>query len=197
MFVIVSFEDYISIAPKYFGNELTAIKTEIRKKYVNKVVKDIGLCTTLHDIIHIGDGYIYPGDGASHVLVHFRMIVFRPFIGEVIHGRTKSSSATDGLQITLNFFDDIYVPPTLLSDPSKFNEQEQLWYWKFGEHQLYMELDTDFRFRVESIIFHERPSKRPNELPSEVHDPPPMLIIAAANEAGLGRVSWWLNAEND
>lgn len=33
---------------------------------------------------------ILPGDGASHTQVHFRYIVFRAMIGEVITGKIRS-----------------------------------------------------------------------------------------------------------
>ena len=31
-----------------------------------QVVHKVGLCIVLHDILQVGDSYIFPGDGASH-----------------------------------------------------------------------------------------------------------------------------------
>lgn len=53
---------------------------------------NLGLCIALWDIKHIEDAYIFPGDGASHSIVHFRYVVFRPFIDEILVGKIKSCS---------------------------------------------------------------------------------------------------------
>lgn len=69
----------------------------------------MGLCIILHDIIHVGDSYIFPGDGASHTKgngqrsglhfhhivksVQFRFVVFRPFIDEILVGKIRSCSS--------------------------------------------------------------------------------------------------------
>lgn len=41
--------------------------------------------------------------------VEFRMIVFRPFKGEVMLGRIRSSTPS-GIHLRTDFFDDIFVP---------------------------------------------------------------------------------------
>lgn len=33
--------------------------------------------------------------------------------------------------VTLGFFDDILIPPESLQHPSRFDETEQVWIWKF------------------------------------------------------------------
>ena len=45
---------------------------------------DVGLVISLFDISEIGDSHIFPGDGSSHTRVVFRLLVFRPFIEEVL-----------------------------------------------------------------------------------------------------------------
>jgi DNA-directed RNA polymerase subunit E'/Rpb7 len=43
----------------------------------------------------VGDGgpaFVYTGDGVAHATVKFRVVVFRPFIGEVIMGRIFAGS---------------------------------------------------------------------------------------------------------
>ena len=51
--------------------------------FANKVLVDVGLCITLFDFLEVGDPYIYPAEGSAHQRVKFRMVVFRPFVGEV------------------------------------------------------------------------------------------------------------------
>ena len=55
-----------------------------------QVVTDLGLVITLYDITQIEGGYIYPSDGAAHYDVRFKLVVFRPFPGEVIEGNLAS-----------------------------------------------------------------------------------------------------------
>lgn len=53
---------------------------------------NVGLCIALWDIQKIEDAYIFPGDGASHSVVHFRYVVFKPFIDEILMGTIKGCS---------------------------------------------------------------------------------------------------------
>ncbi len=41
------------------------------------------------DFLEVGDAYIYPGEGGSIQEVKFRLIVFRPFIGEIMTGTVR------------------------------------------------------------------------------------------------------------
>lgn len=56
---------------------------QIDIKFANKVILEVGLCISLFDFQEIGDPYVYPAEGSAHQRVKFRMIVFRPFAGEV------------------------------------------------------------------------------------------------------------------
>jgi DNA-directed RNA polymerase III subunit RPC8 len=53
----------------------------------DQVVSNLGLVITIYDILEIQGGFIYAGDGAAHYTVKFRVVVFRPFVGEVMVGR--------------------------------------------------------------------------------------------------------------
>lgn len=106
----------------------------------------------------MGDSIILPGDGASHTEVHFRYIVFRPSIGDVITGKIRSCSR-EGVHVTLGFFDDILIPPTAMQHPSRFEETEQAWVWEYptddGHHDLYMDIGEPVKFRVTGETFEE------------------------------------------
>ncbi len=52
-----------------------------------QVLHDLGLVITIYDILSIEGGFIYPSDGAAHYTVKFRLVVFKPFINEVLTGR--------------------------------------------------------------------------------------------------------------
>ena len=57
-----------------------------------QVMLNVGLCIMVFDILKMEESYIIPGDGASHTKVHFRCVVFRPTIEEILVGKIKSSS---------------------------------------------------------------------------------------------------------
>ena len=76
--------------------------------------------------------------------VIFRMVVFRPKVEEILVGRIKSCSR-EGVQISLGFYDEIFVGPESLQHPARFDETENVWVWEYpGEeegqhHDLFMD----------------------------------------------------------
>lgn len=66
-----------------------AITAVLEQTFIDRVIADLGLVVTLYDILEVGDGYIYPGDGAAHYRVKFRVVVFHPFVGELLTGRVS------------------------------------------------------------------------------------------------------------
>uniref|UniRef100_A0A4W3HJT0 DNA-directed RNA polymerase subunit n=1 Tax=Callorhinchus milii TaxID=7868 RepID=A0A4W3HJT0_CALMI len=143
-----------------------------------QVVYKVGLCICLYDITKLEDSYIFPGDGASHSKVHFRYVVFRPFLDEIIIGKIKGCSQ-EGVYVTLGFFDDILIPPESLQQPAKFDETEQVWMWEYeteeGTHDLYMDVGEDVRFRMVDEIFIDTSPTGPSaaDTPSPAPAPVP------------------------
>ena len=64
-----------------------AVTAEIERVYVDKVIPDLGLVTTIYDILDIQGGFVYPSDGAAHFDTKFRLVVFKPFIGQILVGK--------------------------------------------------------------------------------------------------------------
>ncbi|RUS21621.1 hypothetical protein BC937DRAFT_92102 [Endogone sp. FLAS-F59071] len=88
MFVLALINDTVNIEPARFVQpKHVAITEELNKKYANK---EVGLCVCTHDIIEASEEFIHYGDGCSY----FRMVVFRPFIGEVMTGKVKSCTSS-------------------------------------------------------------------------------------------------------
>lgn len=91
MFVLTKISDTTRLEPSTFVvDSEKAIVNEINAKYANKVIHNVGLCVCLRDIESIGDGLIKHGDGSAYVNTIFRMIVFRPFVGEILTGWISS-----------------------------------------------------------------------------------------------------------
>ncbi|PRP78458.1 hypothetical protein PROFUN_13691 [Planoprotostelium fungivorum] len=196
MFVLVKCQDSVVIQPCYFRDQdlPRTIRNEIRLKYTGKYINNVGLCITLHDISSIGDGYISSGEGYAQVKVVFRIIVFRPFEGELLQGQVIRSSE-EGITVTLGFFDDIFVPSHMMLPNMIFRNEEGLWFWQYNAYELPIELGDRVRIRVEDIHFFGRVSRRPSNKQQETgvgfNDPPPMMITASFKDQGLGAIKWW------
>ena len=77
------------------------------------MISDFGLCICIQDFSRVEDAIIYPADGGAHHRVVFRVIVFRPFVGEIAVG-TIVGSDENGLKVSIEFFEDIFIPHYLL-----------------------------------------------------------------------------------
>merc|ERR1711894_810688 len=102
----------------------------------------------------------------------------------------------------MEFFDDIFIPSDYLQQPSKFEEDEQLWVWQYetedGTHDMFMDIGEEIRFRVMDETFVDLTPTGP-----EVHNKDqlnvdeqeikksPYTITASISEPGLGLLSWW------
>lgn len=149
MYVLAEMRDVVSIKPWHFDQDMKfVIEDELNKKFANKVIYDLGLCVALFDISEIEDSYIFPEDGSSHTRVKFRYVIFRPYLDEVLVGKVKSSSK-EGIYVSMQFFDDIFIPASNLQSPTKFDEKEQLYVWQYDTgdsvHDLYVDLGEEIR----------------------------------------------------
>uniref|UniRef100_A0A673JD90 DNA-directed RNA polymerase subunit n=1 Tax=Sinocyclocheilus rhinocerous TaxID=307959 RepID=A0A673JD90_9TELE len=142
--------------------------------------------------------------------VHFRCVVFHPFLDEILVGKIKGCSA-EGVHVSLGFFDDIIIPPESLQQPAKFDEAEQVWMWEYetdeGAHDLYMDQGEEICFRVVDEVFIDTSPSGPSaekEGPSAAATAPPAgaedsaqqkeapyTLIGSVSEPGLGLLSWW------
>ncbi|KAG5440014.1 hypothetical protein PCK2_000622 [Pneumocystis canis] len=104
-FLLTVLSDTIRLVPSTFQKQImTALKDEINLKFANKVIIHIGLCICLFDIIYCGKALIKHGDGCAYISVKFRLIIFRPFIGEVLTGKIQSVSHSGMKSILLFCF---------------------------------------------------------------------------------------------
>eukprot|EP00270_Netrium_digitus_P021937 TRINITY_DN9649_c0_g3_i1.p1 TRINITY_DN9649_c0_g3~~TRINITY_DN9649_c0_g3_i1.p1 ORF type:complete len:203 (-),score=56.58 TRINITY_DN9649_c0_g3_i1:217-783(-) len=187
MFALVEVEEDVRIAPQELNRKpVEAITSVLKSNFLDKVIQDIGLVISLYDILSLDGGLVHQGDGAPHFQVRFRLVVFRPFVGEVLIGRIQKCDAS-GVYVTLGFFWDIHIPEHLLQIPSYFDEQEKVWIWKFNENEMFMDLQEEVRFRVAAVKYPPLP------LEQEKGAKPfaPMQLVGDINADGLGLVSWW------
>ena len=209
MFQLIELKDTIRVPASFFNIPLDqAIADQLNRKMANRVIIDVGLGITLFDILSVNESFIYQGDSGTHTKVHFRFLVFRPFIGEVLVGKLRSCSR-EGVHVSLGFFDDIIIPPYCLPEPSRFDEKEQVWFWEYdncGEKSnLFMDIGETVRFKVKEEVFTDTSPPGPTSTNQDIYQPSgsvdkpaterqrriPYLIKGSFEESGLGLVSWW------
>jgi DNA-directed RNA polymerase III subunit RPC8 len=143
----------VQVKPEDFSSPIIeAIEDSIHRKYANKVLQEVGLCICIYDILKSSEGLIGQGDGLINIngtdladssrlpslidfgIVVFRLIVFRPFKGEVmrgivtrldetgVRGLKRSKHASGPLvrslpgAVGIDFFNDIWIPRDRLWD---------------------------------------------------------------------------------
>ncbi|XP_065861026.1 uncharacterized protein [Euphorbia lathyris] len=191
MFYLSLLEHTLRLPPSLLSLPLQdAIKQELEHIFRDKVISNLGLCISVYDIRRIDGGFIFPGDGASTYTVEFRLVVFRPFVGEIIVARLKESNK-DGLRLSLGFFDDIYVPAHRLIQPSVFLPAKDgyqgtwSWYYEGNDTKYFIDGVDEIKFQVESVNYPPVPLEQP-EKPFA-----PMMIAGVLDAECLGPVSWW------
>ncbi|KAK8717996.1 hypothetical protein V6N13_045246 [Hibiscus sabdariffa] len=201
MFYLSLIEHTLRLPPHLLHLPLDeALKTELKTLFIDNVIVNLGLCISVYDIRSIKGGFVFPGDGASTYTVEFRLIVFRPFIGEIIVAKVKESDA-NGLRLSLGFFDDIYVPVDQLPIPSHFQVLPNMrnrgrWIWNYGgeqsdEQEFLIEESNLIKFQVQNVMYPSSPLEQTeNSKPFA-----PMVITGSLNNDGLGPVSWWEEAD--
>ncbi|KVH89192.1 RNA polymerase III, subunit Rpc25 [Cynara cardunculus var. scolymus] len=98
MFNLSKLEHTLRLQPHLLSLPINeAVKGELESLFLDKVIANLGLCISVYDIESIDGGFIFPNEGAPTYTVKFRLIIFRPFVGEIISAKLKESNA-DGLR---------------------------------------------------------------------------------------------------
>ncbi|WVQ69383.1 uncharacterized protein L199_007600 [Kwoniella botswanensis] len=221
MFVLVGVRDTIPVAPKTFDiPPAITIQDAINRKYANKLVPDKGLALSLFDILTAEDGKVTWGNGMMYYKVSFRLMLFAPFVGEVIVGKVLSTTKSY-IRVSLGFFQDIYIVPSLLPPNSSYDPTQKKFFWVSPDDEgtlltqeqlansivadrLYIDDGEPIRFRVDSIDWQDvRPTPQSALAESQgemVVEKDPIekagfKILATIAESGLGVTSWWSQGE--
>ncbi|KAF1778966.1 protein of unknown function DUF4455 [Phytophthora cactorum] len=195
MFVLTRISDVIPVAPELFDADYTQVLVEeIDRKYANKVIADVGLCITLYDFVSIGDAFVHPSDGTSHSQVEFRLVVFRPFVGEVLKGRIVSCTE-EHIRVSMDFVQDIIIPSYALQTPSYFDTAERLWSGSTRKDKATTTEATDKAEKEVSAgdMRQSLARRRSSSVDLSDNDPTPSAIhiLGTIDEDGLGLSSWW------
>ncbi|KAI6660334.1 hypothetical protein LOD99_13922 [Oopsacas minuta] len=194
MFQLVHMRDVIMIPPHRLGWELTKhLRDQLAIKYGNKVIYNIGLVIALFDILDMTEPVVLPGQPDVIITLEFRVIVFRPFIGEVLNGHVFKSTH-EGVHVHVDFFHDILITQDCLPQDSVWQENEQVWVWKYkvedNTHDLYIDKGEPIRFSITKEKFVDiavdkkgQDDNKETELPYKLY--------AQITDPGLGLLTWW------
>jgi DNA-directed RNA polymerase III subunit RPC8 len=154
MFVLIQVSDTIHIPPVQFDESLNdCVHDHINIHYVNKVLPNEGLVIGIYGIESYNSPTVHPIDGGAHIHVKFHLIVFRPFLGEILVGTIKSIDSTGILISLTNFFHHLYLPAGELQSNSYYDNTENVWIWNYEGNQLYMDLESEIRVKVINLQY--------------------------------------------
>ena len=202
----------IQIYPSDFSkSSARAIEDFINDKYADKVIHKVGLCVGFHSIISTSEGLIGHGSGIVNVNVDFRVVVFRPFKGEIVQGTITDSHMVRGILLSQDFFEDIVVPPEVLFDDTAFGADDagvELFIWrpkdpetgKEAEDPFYIDRAEVCLFRVEKETWRDLSPQMQRPDQSFVAEQQagetgvrqvPYLVEGSMMLSGLGPTFWW------
>lgn len=107
-------------------------------------------------------------------------------------GKVKSCSRLYGIQVSVDFFMDIFIPPQFMPHPTNFDAEEGLYVWNFDGNELFIDLEEDIKFRVESLVFVDsEPVTNASADEAGGNKQACFRILGDIGEQGLGLTSWW------
>lgn len=69
-----------------------------------------------------------------------------------------TSSTKEGLWVSLEFFDEVFIPSYLLQQPSEWREETKSWLWNYSEDEgadeFTMQVGEQVRFKVRTMDFN-------------------------------------------
>ncbi|RMZ89943.1 hypothetical protein DV736_g2827, partial [Chaetothyriales sp. CBS 134916] len=204
MFILTTISDLVSLPPHtLYNRDIDNLTERLNSKYANRVLPRVGLCICLYDIINYSDGLVGAGTGNVNVNVEFRLIVFRPFKGEILTGVIKRCTR-QGLEVSVQFFENISVPKRMLFEGTVFEEEEKeevgskgkgTWVWRSDEAELWFDQGTVVNVRVEVEKWGEERSGglegEPGCEGKKAGGGVSYSIEASIMESGLGGLDWW------
>lgn len=211
MFEVERIKDSIQMDACDLGKATSIVLArKIDERYPNRVLVSggLGICRYEKEPIKILSSGICR-DGKIYWKIEFSLIVFRPFVGEILIG-TIAEANPSGIRVSLGgFFGAIYIPAYWMLRPSTY--KDKVWAWTTEDDSYEMPIGSEIRVRVKSLHYTRRTvtakglveetkitgRKRSSSIVDEDEEPgitSAMQITASICEDGLGLTEWWKNA---
>jgi DNA-directed RNA polymerase III subunit RPC8 len=228
MFEVERITDSIQMDACDLGKPTAAVLArKIDERYPNRVLpQSDGLVICRYDndkepTVILSSGGICK-EGKTYWTIEFSVVVFRPFIGEILVG-TIAESNSSGIRVNLGeFFGALYIPAYWMLRPSSYDPNANMWVWWSDEERYEMPVGATIRVRVKNLHYtkstvvsakgqtqleesssttlsgRKRSSsfaEGDNHLSAAAGTvPSAMHITASICEDGLGLTEWWQNA---
>ncbi|GAB2284309.1 hypothetical protein Dimus_018771 [Dionaea muscipula] len=183
MFFLTKMEHKLQLPPHLLDLPIgEAMKRQLDLIFLDKVIAKYGLCITIYDIQSIDGGIIIPTDGCPTYTAVFRMVMFRPFVGELLRlmiltGKTPARyHLLDSWHLLLvNNFSHTLIEIDQRSVGGIIGMESN----GFGPLRIL--------FRVLKVEYPPIPLEQP-----EGSKPfAPMVVTGTLNADGLGHPAWW------
>ena len=174
MFLLYTVHTKVDCQPeKIRENYEESILEKTEETFCGKIIKDQGVCICIYDMKIVETLII---EGYFQAVMNIRIVVFKPFVGEVVTGKISECSS-EGIEVDM-VFTSAFIPAAFLNENSSFDEIEGVFVWHYDENDLFYDKGEVIRFKINAFI-----------LPDE--DEQKIEILGRANEDGLGLLQWW------
>ena len=121
---LITLRDTVRVPPHRFGEPIDKVILEIaREDFEERVDPDIGMLIAVLSVEEIGVGHIIPGDGGVYHQCIFKVLSFKPKIGEIVEGEVVE--VTDfGLFIRIGCTDALCHISQIHDDFFSFNPKQ-------------------------------------------------------------------------
>jgi len=172
MYKIAEIEDDIRVPPTKFELGLKeAVRASLVDKWEGIIEKGLGVILVVTEVKGVGEGRIYPGDGAVHYPVRFDMLVYTPEQHEIITGEVIDVTEF-GAFMRLGPVDGMIHVSQIMDDFVSYDSKNAVFLGKESKHKL-KEGDV-LRARIISVSVSGREYK----------------IGLTARQPGLGALDW-------
>ncbi len=87
MYKVFEVSEKIRVSPDKFGKRLEdAVKESLEEKFEGSIQKNLGIILSVLKVGEIGEGVIFPGDGALYYPASFEVLTYIPEQHEIIKG---------------------------------------------------------------------------------------------------------------
>ncbi|MEM5815270.1 MAG: DNA-directed RNA polymerase [Candidatus Aenigmatarchaeota archaeon] len=137
MYEIVTIKEKIKVSPENFGlDEEKAIETTIRENYESIIDQKLGMILlSLVSIDNIEEGKIYPADPNIYYSVTFKMLVFKPELGELVIGEVVDNTEF-GAFVRIGPIDGLVHISQLMDDYVSFDKKNSVFLGKQSKKTL-------------------------------------------------------------